>query len=111
MELGQRRSLFRVRPQGIGVQNRVVTFAFELSRARLCELAQVVVDEVLELVHIGLVSEEFYEVCQLVLSTCLLKFLLQLLLVDESEQVVPLQDVRGHALLADQLAPLAFPAW
>ena len=89
--------------QGIGVQDGVIAFSFEITRSSRSKLIQILVYEVLELVHISLVSKEIYKVCQLVLSTSLLKFLLQLLLVNQGQQMVLVQNVRGHTLLADQL--------
>ena len=71
-----------MRPQGISVQDGVIAFSFEIARSSRSKLIQIVVYEVLELVHIGLVPKEIYKVCQLVLSTGLLKFLLQLLFVN-----------------------------
>jgi len=88
--------------QGIGVQDGVIA-PFEITRPDRSKLVQILVYEVLELVHIGLVPEEVYKVCQLVLSTSLLKFLLQLLFVNEGQQMVLVQNVSGHALLANQL--------
>ena len=71
-----------MRSQGISVQDGVIAFSFEIARSSRSELIQIVVYEVLELVHIGLVPKEIDKVCQLVLSASLLKFLLQLLFVN-----------------------------
>ena len=102
LELGQRWDLLRMSSEGIGVQDRVVA-SFETTRSVWSELAQILVDEVLELVDIGLVPEEVNKVCQLVLPASLLKFLLQLLFVNQPQQVVLVQNASGHALLASQV--------
>ena len=103
MELGQRRSLQRMCSQGVGVQDGIIAFFFQITGSRRSELVQILVYEVLELVHVGLVPKEVYKVCQLVLSAGLLKFLLQLLFVNKGEEMVLGQNAGGHALLADQL--------
>ena len=102
LELGQWWCLLRMCSQGIGVLVGVIA-PVGMTWPNRSKLVQILLYEVLELVHVVLVPKEVHKVCQLVLSTGLQKFLLQLLFVNQGQQIILVQNGSRHALLVNQL--------